>query len=108
MEHACYKCAAAVEDGVPFCPQCRAPQIRVARSEATSAPPPLPPEAEAATPPPSPSTTGEMQPPAQPTPVPRAGFLLTPHAIEWSKAVPGAILGSILGVVLVALLSGLV
>lgn len=29
MEHACHKCGAAVEDGVPFCPQCGAPQIRV-------------------------------------------------------------------------------
>jgi hypothetical protein len=29
MEHACYKCGKAVEDGIPFCPQCGAPQIRV-------------------------------------------------------------------------------
>lgn len=29
MEHACHKCRAAVEDGVPFCPHCAAPQIRV-------------------------------------------------------------------------------
>lgn len=29
MEHACHKCGAAVEDGVPFCPHCQAPQIRV-------------------------------------------------------------------------------
>ncbi|HEY6937456.1 MAG TPA: zinc ribbon domain-containing protein [Terriglobales bacterium] len=29
MEHACHKCGKAVEDGVPFCPQCGAPQIRV-------------------------------------------------------------------------------
>jgi len=29
VEHACYKCGANVEDGVPFCPQCNAPQIRV-------------------------------------------------------------------------------
>jgi hypothetical protein len=29
MEHACHKCGKAVEDGVPFCPQCNAPQIRV-------------------------------------------------------------------------------
>ncbi|MBZ5572995.1 MAG: zinc ribbon domain-containing protein [Acidobacteriia bacterium] len=30
MEHPCYKCGAGVEDGTPFCPQCNAPQIRVA------------------------------------------------------------------------------
>lgn len=29
MEHACHRCGKAVEDGVPFCPQCGAPQIRV-------------------------------------------------------------------------------
>jgi zinc ribbon protein len=32
MEHACHKCGAAVEDGVPFCPHCAAPQIRVMTS----------------------------------------------------------------------------
>lgn len=30
MEHPCYKCQAVVEEGVPFCPHCGAPQIRVA------------------------------------------------------------------------------
>lgn len=29
MEHACHRCGKPVEDGVPFCPQCSAPQIRV-------------------------------------------------------------------------------
>lgn len=29
MEHPCPKCGAAVEDGIPFCLACRAPQIRV-------------------------------------------------------------------------------
>jgi hypothetical protein len=29
VEHSCYRCATAVEDGVAFCPQCSAPQIRV-------------------------------------------------------------------------------
>lgn len=30
MDHPCYKCAQLVEDGVPFCAHCGAPQIRVA------------------------------------------------------------------------------
>lgn len=34
MEHPCYKCGAAVEDGLAFCPQCTAPQIRVGLVEA--------------------------------------------------------------------------
>ncbi len=29
MEHSCQLCGTAVEDGRPFCPQCRAPQIHV-------------------------------------------------------------------------------
>lgn len=29
VDHPCEKCGAAVEDGRPFCPQCRAPQIHV-------------------------------------------------------------------------------
>jgi hypothetical protein len=34
VEHSCYQCGAEVEDGIPFCRQCRAPQIRVATAEA--------------------------------------------------------------------------
>jgi hypothetical protein len=33
MEHSCHKCGQPVEDGVPFCSQCGAPQIRVAMPE---------------------------------------------------------------------------
>lgn len=29
VEHACQQCGVTVEDGRPFCPQCRAPQIHV-------------------------------------------------------------------------------
>ena len=29
MDHPCHQCGAPVEDGVSFCPQCNAPQIRV-------------------------------------------------------------------------------
>lgn len=34
MEYACHKCGAAIEEGTPFCPQCNAPQIRVAFGDA--------------------------------------------------------------------------
>ena len=37
MDHACYKCTQPVEDGVPFCAHCRAPQIRVAIPELSPA-----------------------------------------------------------------------
>lgn len=33
MENPCYKCGASVEEGIPFCPRCNAPQIRVAAPE---------------------------------------------------------------------------
>jgi len=33
VEHACNRCGAAVEDGIPFCQSCGAPQIRVALAE---------------------------------------------------------------------------
>jgi hypothetical protein len=34
MDHSCHKCGYKIEEGKPFCPQCAAPQIRVAISEA--------------------------------------------------------------------------
>jgi len=37
MEQPCYKCGQAVEQGVPFCPHCAAPQIRVVIAEAAMA-----------------------------------------------------------------------
>jgi hypothetical protein len=33
MERPCYKCGQTVEEGVPFCPHCSAPQIRVIVAE---------------------------------------------------------------------------
>jgi hypothetical protein len=38
MEQPCYKCGQTVEEGIPFCPHCAAPQIRVVIAE----PAPLP------------------------------------------------------------------
>lgn len=40
MEQPCYQCGQIVEEGVPFCPHCAAPQIRVVIAE--SPPIPLP------------------------------------------------------------------
>jgi hypothetical protein len=33
MEHPCYRCGTIVEEGTAFCPQCQAPQIRVAAAQ---------------------------------------------------------------------------
>ena len=38
MEHSCYRCGAAVDEGITFCPQCNAPQIRVIAGEAITSP----------------------------------------------------------------------
>ncbi len=38
MEQPCYKCGETVEQGVPFCPHCAAPQIRVVLAESIPAP----------------------------------------------------------------------
>jgi hypothetical protein len=38
VEHPCYQCGASVEDGIPFCPKCAAPQIRVALAGAAGTP----------------------------------------------------------------------
>src|ERR1019366_7370238 len=41
MEQSCYKCGQTVEEGVPFCPHCSAPQIRVVMAEAVAPAPVL-------------------------------------------------------------------
>lgn len=38
MEQPCYKCGQTVEQGIPFCPHCSAPQIRVVIATPTPAP----------------------------------------------------------------------
>jgi hypothetical protein len=38
MEQPCYKCGQTVEEGVPFCPHCSAPQIRVVIAEPATPP----------------------------------------------------------------------
>jgi hypothetical protein len=71
VEHPCYKCGSNVEDGIPFCPQCSAPQIRVGGSSAEAASP-----AELA--------DGSL-------PDHRGG-----NAIQWSEALPSAALAGLI------------
>jgi hypothetical protein len=59
MEHACHKCGAAVEDGVPFCPQCGAPQIRVMVAAPPTATLPSSSTAEVASRPTTPAELGQ-------------------------------------------------
>ena len=73
MQRACYRCAVQVEDQVPFCPACGAPQIRVSSpQDSPSAAPdqPLMPQFD-------PGTPGSIEPPAVPVAL-EAG-----RAIQW-------------------------
>jgi hypothetical protein len=62
-----------MDEGVPFCPECKAPQIRVGT--------------QAATPPLLPGTPDEIQPPAEPVPLANRPQR---QPVNWSKAVPAA------------------
>jgi hypothetical protein len=57
VDHSCHHCGATVEDGRPFCSQCRAPQIRVQLAVPDAVTPSELPAAEAALAPPQPSRT---------------------------------------------------
>ena len=86
MEHPCAKCGAAVEDGVPFCKACRAPQIRVPGFESSE--PVVVPEIHGA---------AEHESPLPPN-------LATPaqsSRIKWSDALPCAALGGVFSLFLV-------
>ncbi len=81
MEHPCHQCGAAVDDGVPFCKNCGAPQIRVAHA---------PPEEAPAGPSLPPGTPNNIQPPAQPVPLPAL-----PHAVDWRLGLGAAAVGGL-------------
>lgn len=82
VEHACYKCQASVEEGVPFCPHCGAPQIRVA--------PPEPQEQTASPEQPLPS----IQQSNSPWGTPRASYT-SREPIHWNQAWQGAALAGV-------------
>ena len=71
MEHLCYKCGSNVEDGIPFCPHCNAPQIRVGGA--------------------SPEAVSAADLAADSLPSPRGGT-----AIQWSEALPSAALAGLI------------
>lgn len=79
MEYPCHKCGAGVEDGIPFCKQCGAPQIRVLGTE---------PDLTAA---PTLSDSHESPPTVPALRLPVAAPLSA--GVQWSHALPGAALG---------------
>jgi len=85
VEHSCYQCDAPVEDGVPFCRQCKAPQIRVIPAGDASA-------AGSA----SPLQVNETSYPA----------LRSSTGGQWAQALPAAFLGLLVATFLSTVLKG--
>jgi hypothetical protein len=89
MEHPCHSCRQAVEDGVPFCQRCGAPQIRVATVEPLQASESAGAEGQ------SPRELDAFQPPQH------VSNVASP--IEWSNALPACALAAAIAAVLMAL-----
>jgi hypothetical protein len=85
VDHRCYQCGATVQDGVAFCLQCNAPQIRVALAE-----PPLPGDGGV-----------EIR-------TARASYSGAPGSsrFEWAQALPSAFLGLLIASALSLILRG--
>jgi len=81
VEYSCHQCGATVQEGIAFCPQCKAPQIRVAAAE-TFSPPVL-------------DSDGTSTLPSYPY-LPSPGLT----AIDWSRAFPATALAGLIAAVL--------
>jgi hypothetical protein len=88
VEHPCHQCHAAIEDGVPFCPKCGAPQIRVVAEDHEPVTDPMPSGTPGEIYPPSPPVYGAQQNWQQIT-------ALAPGRIDWRMALPGAAMAGI-------------
>ena len=86
MEHPCYKCQTSIDETLPFCPHCGAPQIRVASPEEGTQPAPLIPDAQ------------QLRPPTSSAPAPA----YPAQAIQWHAAWKGAVLSGLIAAVLTA------
>ena len=89
MEQPCYKCGQPVEQGVPFCSHCSAPQIRVVVAERVPSP--------AASADSNEASQGPAELPASQT----APILAVP--MQWSQALRPCALAALVGIVLVML-----
>jgi len=76
VEQSCYKCGAKFEEGAAFCPQCNAPQIRVASGENL-----------------------ELVAPSESAPPIYYSTARSPGRIEWLEALPAAALADVLAAV---------
>jgi predicted nucleic acid-binding Zn-ribbon protein len=93
MDHPCYKCGHSIADGKAFCPQCGAPQIRVAVAEA-----PVPPLA---------GNVSENDRPALALDPPgiqgSVGLPVLSAGIEWSRAIRVCAVAALISALVLAL-----
>lgn len=89
MDHPCHKCKQPVEDGIPFCSHCGAPQIRVVMPEA------IPPSAPAG------SETAHSLDPVVLQDVPLAAGVSLP--VHWAQALRPCMLAALTAVLLTGL-----
>jgi hypothetical protein len=87
MEHSCHGCGAAVEDGVPFCPKCNAPQIRVVAPGANAERGFTPPAGDFIAPDPA---FDEAQPPSK---------AILVQEVDWSHGLRAALLAALLAAI---------
>jgi len=88
VDHPCYKCQTSIDESLPFCPHCGAPQIRVASPDDA-------PQAS----PPSSDTTPPVVPPTGWSPT---APVYHPYSIQWELAWKGAFLSGLIAAVLTA------
>jgi hypothetical protein len=87
VEHPCYKCQTSIDETLPFCPHCGAPQIRVSSpDEETGQPNPL--------------TSDSPQVPGPATWAHAPAY--HPQAVQWDAAWKGAVLSGLFAAVLSA------
>lgn len=90
MEHPCYKCQTSLDEGLPFCPHCGAPQIRVASPDDDASQSPV-------------SADGERQ---AVTPASwnagGPGYVPPPGAVQWDLAWKGAFVSGLAASLLTA------
>ncbi len=93
VEHPCYKCATSIDETLPFCPHCGAPQIRVASTDSDPSQSGTPASTDAS---PQVLSASSWTPGAQ-------VHIPHPAAIQWELAWKGALLSGLGAAVLSAL-----
>jgi hypothetical protein len=90
VEHPCYKCQTSIDESLPFCPHCGAPQIRVASPDDDDSQSSVSAERERQAVTPASWNVGGP------------GYISPPGAIQWELAWKGAVLSGLIAFLLTA------